>query len=604
MFYTPNASHRPIESRFVNKDWLRALSRTASIENNPSRLLADEFDEISFERREALALISKRESFTFSELEARSNRYARWALEQNLQKGDAVGLMMENRSEYIAIWLGLNRVGVVVALMNTNLAHESIARCMAISKARCLILSDVYWEIGMAVLKHTDPGAKIFVHGEGGNHVLPRIDLEVARLPGEPLADREKCVMTLSDSALYIFTSGTTGYPKATIVSHRRVLNWALWFSGLMDASPRDRIYNCLPLYHSVGGVVAVWAVLLAGGSVVIRERFSASSFWPDIVAWECTLFQYIGELCRYLVHTPFCPEERRHRLRLCVGNGLRRDVWTMFEQRFSIPRILEFYAATESNFSLYNVEGEPGAIGRIPPFVTQRLSVEIVKFDFEREEPLRGGDGYCIACKPDEVGEAIAKIEARAQDGSLNFEGYLDGSASEKKILRNVFGPGDAFMRSGDLMRKDARGFYFFIDRVGDSFRWKGENVATSEVAHVLSDFPGIVDATVYGVEIKGHDGRAGMAAISVDDRFDLILFKRHLAERLPEYAQPIFLRICESLYVTETFKHKKSLLMAQGFDPGKTVDRIFFAEPSRREYVRLNEAMYQAILSGAYKL
>lgn len=590
--------------RNANKDWLRALSRTAQIENNSTRLLADEFDEICIDHSDKLALTSGLESFTFGQLREQSNRYARWAIEQNLQKGDAVCLMMENRPEYIAIWLGLNRVGVVVALLNTNLTHESLARCVAISKARFIILSNVFLAVGTAALKNSHLVLKIFAHGEGENGHLQRVDLELSRLSGEPLAGQEKRALTLSDPALYIYTSGTTGYPKAAVVTHRRILNWSLWFCGLMDASQRDRMYNCLPLYHSVGGVVAVWAVLLAGGSVVIRERFSASSFWTDIVAYDCTLFQYIGELCRYLVHAPFCPEERRHHLRLCVGNGLRPDVWQAFEQRFSMPRILEFYAATESTFSLYNVEGEPGAIGRIPPFIGQHLSVKVVKFDFDREEPLRCEGGFCRECEPDEIGEAVAKIESRVHDGSLNFEGYLDRSASEKKILRDVFAPGDAWMRSGDLMQKDRRGFYYFIDRVGESFRWKGENVATSEVAEVISSFPGIADVAVYGVEIKGYDGRAGMAAVAIDDRFDLAFFKRHLAERLPEYAQPVFLRVCKALHVTETFKHKKAFLAAQGFDPGKTDESIFFAEPPRREYVRLNEAIHRRILDGAYKL
>ena len=219
-------------------------------------------------------------------------------------------------------------------------------------------------------------------------------------------------------------------------------------------------MYNCLPMYHSIGGVVAVWAMLLAGGSVVIRERFSSGRFWKDVVAFDCTLFQYIGELCRYLINAPPGAEEKRHRLRLCVGNGLRPDVWSAFQRRFAIPRILEFYAATESNFSLYNVEGEPGAIGRVPPFMAHRFHVEIVKCDFEREEALRDAAGRCIRCEADEVGEAIAAIEPNARDGSSNFEGYLNRADSQKKVLRDVFAPGDAWMRSGDLMRKDARGF------------------------------------------------------------------------------------------------------------------------------------------------
>jgi fatty-acyl-CoA synthase len=264
----------------------------------------------------------------------------------------------------------------------------------------------------------------------------------------------------------------------------------------------------------------------------------------------------------------------------------------------------LEFYAATESNFSLYNVEAEPGAIGRVPSFLAHRFQVVIVKFDFESEAPLRDDNGRCLRCNPGEVGEALAKIESKALDGSLNFEGYLNRVESEKKILRDVFTPGDAWMRSGDLMRKDARGFYYFADRIGETFRWKGENVAASEVAQAISSCPGVVAVNVYGVEVAGHDGRAGMAALVADGRFDLALFSHQIGERLPDYARPLFLRICESLEMTETFKPKKHTLAAQGFDPGKISEEIYFKEPGLETYVRMDRTLYQQILAGAVRL
>ncbi len=535
--------------RSANKDWLRALEKTAGIEKNPSRTLAREFDDVAALHGDGPALISEQESFSFRDLMERSNRYARWAIAQNLQKGDVVCLMMGNCPEYVAIWLGLNRAGVVVALLNTNLPVVSLAHCIAVANPRHIIVAKEFRAVCESVLAKNPIAGELFVHGEsGGEHTLP-LETEVARLPGAPLNEYDCRGIKLSDHALYIYTSGTTGLPKAAILTHRRIMNWCLWFSGLIDAGPGDRMYNCLPLYHSVGGVVAVWAVLLGGGSVVIRERFSAKNFWSDIVTFDCTLFQYIGELCRYLVNTPPCTEERKHRLRLCVGNGLRPDVWKSFEQRFLIPRILEFYAATEGNFSLYNVEGEPGAIGRVPSFIAHRFKMAIVKYDFECGEPLRGVDGCCIRCEPNEAGEAIAKIESDAEDGSENFEGYLNRAETQKKILRDVFAPGDVWMRSGDLMRKDKRGFYYFVDRIGDTFRWKGENVATTEVAQAIASCPGVIEASVYGVEVKGYDGRAGMAALAVDETFDFRALRRHIDERLPDYARPVFLRIIESV-------------------------------------------------------
>ena len=370
-------------------------------------------------------------------------------------------------------------------------------------------------------------------------------------------------------------------------------MQWSHWFAGLMDTRPTDRMYNCLPLYHSVGGVLATGAVLVGGGSVVIRDKFSARHFWPDVVRWECTLFQYIGELCRYLLHTESQPDETRHRLRMCCGNGLRADVWNDFKDRFRIPRILEFYAATEGNVSLFNLEGKPGAIGRIPPFLAHRFTATLVRFDAGREEPVRNEQGFCVRCAPNEVGEAIGKIVGDPANVAGRFEGYTSVDATEQKVLRDVFTPGDAWFRTGDLMRRDERGYFYFVDRVGDTFRWKGENVATSEVSMALCAFPGVKEANVFGVAIPGTDGRAGMAALVADERLELAALRTHLLERLPDYARPLFLRIRREIEVTATFKYTKTEFVRQGYDPAATTDPIYFADPERHAFVRLEVAL-----------
>lgn len=585
------ASRPPAKgAQSVNKDWLRALKLTVTIEQDKRRTLAVAFDEVAEARCDAPALFSERENFTFRELARRSSRYAHWARKQGLSKGDVVALMMEGRADYIAIWLGLTRIGVVVALVNVNLTGGALAHCLDIASPRLVIASPRYSGNCRETLRDCASSARLVVADERLNHEL------AAQSDAPPNLDEGE-QPTLSDHALYIYTSGTTGLPKAAIVSHRRVMNWALWFCGLLDVTPEDRMYDCLPLYHSVGGVVAVWATLLGGGSVVLRERFSSSAFWSDVVTHNCTLFQYIGELCRYLAHAPACEAEKKHRLRLVVGNGLRPEVWRAFAERFAIPRIIEFYAATESNFSLYNVEGEPGAIGRIPGFLAAHNAVRIIRYDSDADAPLRGEDGFCQLCAPDEAGEAIARI-------SGDFEGYLDPAASEKKILRNVFQTGDAWMRSGDLMRKDGRGFIYFVDRVGDTFRWKGENVATAEVAQVISACPGVLDVNVYGVEVPGRDGRAGMAAIVVDDSFDSAALRKHLDATLPPYARPLFIRLSRKLEITDTFKHRKRELSAQGFDPRAIEDPVFFAPPDSPIYVALDSSLYERILAGRQAL
>jgi fatty-acyl-CoA synthase len=366
----------------------------------------------------------------------------------------------------------------------------------------------------------------------------------------------------------------------------------------MMDTCQSDRLFNCLPLYHSIGGVVAVFAPLLNGGSVVIRPRFSASGFWQELRAHGCTLFQYIGELCRYLINSPPQPCETEHSLRLACGNGLRVEVWERFQRRFRIPHILEYYAATEGNFSLYNCEERVGAIGRIPPFLNSRLSVALLRFDTSSGQPLRNAEGRCEACKPNEVGEAVGLLPEDTQRAG-RFEGYVDAHASELKILRNVFAPGDAWYRTGDLMRRDEHGFFYFVDRIGETYRWKGENVSTQEVCSVLMAIPGVREAVVYGVAVPGADGRAGMAALVADARFDLGLFRAQAALQLPSYARPVFLRLVASLDATATFKPRRQQLIAQGFEPAG--DPLYVDDAAAQRYVPLDDAHLALIRAGA---
>jgi fatty-acyl-CoA synthase len=343
--------------------------------------------------------------------------------------------------------------------------------------------------------------------------------------------------------------------------------------------------------------------MLAAGASVVLSDKFSSGAFWRDVVRWDCTLFQYIGELCRYLLKAPPSEFEREHRLRLACGNGLRGDVWEAFQARFSIPQILEFYAATEGNFSLYNVEGKPGAIGRVPPLLAHRFPAAIVRVDAETSAPLRNAEGLCTACASGEAGEAVGRI-GTADDSGGRFEGYTNAAETEKKILRNVFAKGDAWFRTGDLMKIDESGFFHFVDRLGDTFRWKGENVATSEVNEAILDCPGVIEAATYGVAVPGADGRAGMTAIVIDVRFDFAEFSDHLSRRLPAYACPVFVRLSAALDRTETFKQKKQDLIRAGFDPRNVTDPLFFRDPKSGSFRRLDADDFALLSEGAIRL
>ena len=585
------------------KAWLRALELTAPIVKNPLRTFPHVIEELAERYGEAPALLSDRTCLTFRALSEQSNRYARWALDQNLAVGETVCLLMPNCPEYLAIWLGITRIGGVVSLLNTNLVGPSLAHCITITSPRYIIVAAELLDALCNALAGSELAERIWVHGVE-HRGFRRIDHDVAQRGGERLGVTERRPPRVEDRALYIYTSGTTGLPKAANISHLRVMQWTHWFAGLLGTGPSDRMYNCLPMYHSVGGVLATGAVLVRGGSVVIREKFTARQFWSDISRWDCTLFQYIGELCRYLLHTERLPYETSHKIRTCCGNGLRADIWQAFKTRFQIPRILEFYASTEGNVSLFNVESKPGAVGRIPPFLTHRFPAELVRLDVENKQPVRDGQGFCIRCAYNETGEAIGKIPTKRAHTGIQFDGYTSEEASEKKILRNVFEPGDAWFRTGDLLRRDNEGYFYFVDRIGDTFRWKGENVSTTEVSETICAFPGINQAAVYGVEVPGTDGRAGMAVLVTDGELDLIGFQTHLVARLPAYARPVFLRVRHQLEMTTTFKHAKRGLERESYDPTATTDEIYFNDTERKAFVRLDRALYDRIQTGQLRL
>jgi fatty-acyl-CoA synthase len=597
----PPGVTRPRAKPSTAKSWLKAIERTARIEANPNALFADIVEGWASRQPERPALMSDHAIFSYRDLNERINRYARWALSAGISKGETVCLLLPAQPDYLAAWLGLSRVGAVAGLINTRLVGSSLAHCIEVADASHIIVGRDLAKAFAEVHPRLKRAPKVWWHGGAAGDA--DIETALAGLDVSPLTSGERRNVTIDDRALLIYTSGTTGLPKAASVSHRRILNWGGWFAGLTDARAEDRLFDCLPLFHSVGGVVAPCSMLAAGGSVVIAEKFSGSSFWHDVVRWDCTLFQYIGELCRYLLKAPASEFETQHRLRLVCGNGLRGDIWEAFQARFSIPQILEFYAATEGNFSLYNVEGKPGAIGRIPPLLAHRFPAAIVRIDPETATPLRDAEGLCAACSVGEAGEAIGRI-GTADEAGGRFEGYTNAAESEKKILRDVFAKGDAWFRTGDLMKIDDGGFFHFVDRLGDTFRWKGENVATSEVNEAILECPGVIDASTYGVLVPGSDGRAGMAAIVTDDSFDIAGFSDHLSRKLPAYACPVFVRLCASLEATETFKQKKQDLMRAGFDPRNTSDALFFRDPKAGNFLPLDADQYARVLRGIIRL
>ena len=521
------------------------------------------------------------------------NQYSRWALAEGIQKGEPVALMMGNRPEYFVIWLGLIQVGAIVALFGSDLRAPAVAHALKAAGAHRIIASSECASVCRSAVAALGETAEIWIHGNG-QHDTRSIDLVAAGASGDPLTPDELRPVSLDDRALRIFTSGTTGLPKAAEVSHRRLVTWIHWFAGLAGLTASDRLYNCLPMHHSVGGVVAVGTPLVFGGSVVIGERFSARGFWADVTRWDCTAFQYIGELCRYLLAAPYHQAGE-------VASAQDRDQGTGFRQKHGSPslidsgplRILEFYASTEGNVWLYNIEGKIGSIGRMPPYVAVRDQIALVRFEYGSQMPARGPDGFGIRCADGEVGEALGRI---GKEPGGRFEGYTEEVETERKTLRDVFEPGDAWMRTGDLMRRDAAGFYTFVDRIGDTFRWKGENVSTSEVEVALRACPGVEQAVVYGVVVPGADGRAGMALLKIGGPFDLDALPGRL-EVLPRYARPLFLRLAIEIEITETFKAKRRAYVDEGFDPDRIADPLYVFDGQRQRFVVLDTKRYAAI-------
>ena len=578
----------------------RTLWRMRHVGPDSTRTIADIVEEIAAKRPSSDAVFYQDRTLSYRQFDEGANRIARWAEAQAIKRGEVVALLMENRPEYLMVWIGLIKVGVVAALINTNLRGAALAHCIAISGARHAIVGA---ELGEA---YSDAAAQIeqrpVVWAAGGAFSGARdFDGALASLSPAPIDKSARAGITGKDTALYIFTSGTTGLPKAARFTHMRMLYMMYGFAGALNTTPRDRTYIALPLYHATGGICAVGMALTVGGALILRRKFSAHEFWDDCRTYRATIFQYIGELCRYLLNAPADPRDGEHTIRAISGNGLRPEIWPSFQKRFAIPRIVEFYGATEGNVSMLNYDGTVGAVGRLPRYMRGVFTNRLVGFDIAEEKPVRGRDGFCIECEPDETGEAIGRI---TKEAGHTFDGYTGEADTKKKILRDAFEKGDAWFRTGDLMRQDKHGYFYFVDRVGDTYRWKGENVATSEVSEALSVIPGVQQVNVYGVAVPGAEGRAGMAALVAGQEFDPMSLAEKIKGSLAPFARPIFLRLRPEMEITGTFKLKKSDLVKDGFDPDRINDPLYWFNPGRACYEPLTHEVYALIAAGRVKI
>nr|XP_023687699.1 long-chain fatty acid transport protein 4 [Paramormyrops kingsleyae] len=544
------------------------------------------------------------EAWTFRQLDIYSNRVANLLLQRGFKEGDVVALFMENRPQYVGLWLGMAKIGVEAALINFNLRMDALLHCVTISNAKAVVFGSELMEAVCEVHASLGRSLKVFCSGEWNQKLVPEgtesLELLLEDMPTQLPSPPQR---NFTDRLFYIYTSGTTGMPKAAIVVHSRYYRMAaLVYYGFKMTSD-DVLYDCLPLYHSAGNIVGVGQCLIHGMTVVIKRKFSASRFWDDCIKYKCTIVQYIGEICRYLLNQPVRDAERQHCVRMALGNGLRLSIWMEFMTRFSVPQIAEFYGATECNCSLGNFNNKVGACGfnsRILPGV---YPIRLVKVDEDTMELVRGPDGVCIPCNPGEPGQLVGRIIQN--DPLRRFDGYVNQTATNKKIAHDVFKKGDSAYLSGDVLVMDKYGHMFFKDRTGDTFRWKGENVSTTEVEGTLSRLLDMKDVVVYGVEIPRSEGKAGMAAIAdPSHETDLEKFAQELERVLPAYARPVFLRFLREVDKTGTYKFQKSDMRRDGYNPQVMSDKLYFLDVTRGRYVELTTEVYRNIISGQQKV
>ncbi|XP_044727406.1 long-chain fatty acid transport protein 4 [Chrysoperla carnea] len=610
----------PYELLIRNKEWFYIFYKTCPRDfkiivrylkfnisyffwHRQTRTITNQFRKIASKYPNKPAFIIDDRQMTFNEVELFSNQVARYFQEQGFKKGDSVALFMENKPEYVCFWLGLSKIGVITALINSNLQKDTLLH--SITCASCIAV--IYGTELKAQFQEIQSQLKDDIKSYEFDDIVT-VKTTFTKDLLATSSDSLDCLNICgpSDKLVFIYTSGTTGLPKPAVIRNSRYYFMAEAFRSLAALRTNDIIYDPLPLYHSAGGVLGAGQALCYGITVVTRKKFSASNFWKDCIKYNCTVSQYIGEICRYLLTQPERPEDKQHKIRLMYGNGLRPQIWEAFIKRFNV-KIIEFYGATEGNSNIMNIDSKIGAVGFVPtilkiPYLKSLYPVNLLKCDEYTGEIIRDKNGFCIPCKVGEPGVFVGLINPKKPSSA--FEGYANKQDSERKIIRDVRRKGDMYFNSGDILVSDKFGYYYFKDRTGDTFRWRGENVATSEVEAVISNVAGLSDCVVYGVEIPNVEGKAGMAAIvDTNKSIDLKVLYEGVKKHLPAYARPLFIRIMNEVPMTGTYKLKKRDLQIEGYDITKiTDDNIYFLY--NNEYTLLTKDLYDSILNGQARL
>ena len=550
-----------------------------------------------------IALLCEDEQVTWQELNDQANRVAAKLEADGITKGDCVSLFMQNRIEFVSCMLGIQKLGAVVGMINTNLSTQQLVHCINLTESKkCIFGEELTQPLSevTAELNLRDGSDYLFV-SDTAETPAPNwaVTLDIKDDSIQASNPDVTSTLTMGDVALYIFTSGTTGLPKAAVVSNKRIFPLSnMGATMLLRINENDRMYNCLPLYHGTGLMAGLSAAFQVGASSVIKRRLSVSEFWDDIRKYNCTCFVYIGEFIRYLMSRPELKDDKINPIRAIIGNGLRPDIWNSFKQRFDIERIGEFYGASEGNGGFANVFNKDSTVGLgIAP-------VKLAQYDVAEDKLVYDSQGRCIEVAAGDSGLLLIEVTEASK-----FEGYTNEEATNKKLVSNAFTDGDMYFNSGDLMKSVDVGFSFgqkhyqFVDRVGDTYRWKSENVSTNEVGEIINNFEDVIFTNIYGVEIPGTDGKAGMAAIVLRENISLAelnirAFSDHISKCLPSYSRPIFIRILKELPTTTTHKLQKNDLRNHAYHLAQVEDDLLVMKPGSDCYSRLDSDFYDQVM------
>ncbi|XP_059862938.1 long-chain fatty acid transport protein 6 isoform X2 [Delphinus delphis] len=538
-------------------------------------------------------IIYEGDIYTYQDVDKRSSRVAHVFLNHStLKRGDTVALLMSNEPDFIHVWFGLAKLGCVVAFLNSNIRYVSLLHCIRSCEPRALVVGADLLQTIEEILPSLPADISVWAMKESVPQGIISLKEKLSTASDSQVPHSHHAASNLKTPYLYIFTSGTTGLPKAAVICQLQAMKSSagLWAFG---CTSNDIIYISLPLYHSAGSLLGIGGCIELGATCVLKKKFSASQFWNDCKKYNVTVFQYIGELCRYLCKQPKREGEKDHRVRLAVGNGIRSDVWREFLDRFGNIKMCELYGATEGNICFMNHTGKIGSVGRANFLHKLFFAFDLIKYDFQKDEPIRNEHSWCSRVK---------KVNAKNP-----FFGYAGNrKQTEKKLLCDVFKKGDVYFNTGDLMVQDQENFLYFWDRIGDTFRWKGENIATTEVADIVGMLDFIQDTNVYGVAVPDYEGKAGMASITLKPNMSLDLEKvyEQVVTFLPAYACPQFLRIQEKMETTGTFKLQKFRLVEEGFSPLKISDPLYFMDKLKKSYIPLTKEIYDQIVLGKIKL